>query len=62
MPSGTGQTADLWATCPVLHHPNKLFSYIQAKTPLLQFETFSPCPVTTDSAKESVLFFLAAPP
>ncbi len=47
----------------VPHHPHckKRFSCIQSKSPLFQFETISPCPVTTDSAKESVPFFLIAP-
>jgi len=39
----------------------QLFPYIQFKSPLLKFEAISPCLVTTDPAKESVLFFPVAP-
>ena len=48
---------------PELHDPYHNFvSYIQSKSPLCQFETISPCPVTTDPAEESVPFLLIALP
>ena len=50
---------------PVLvpHHPHckSLFSYIQPKSTLLKFKAVSPCSITRDPAKESVLFFPVAP-
>jgi len=48
---------------PVPQHPycKKLFLHIQTKSPLFQFETISPCPVTADSAEESVPFLLTVP-
>lgn len=48
---------------PLPHHPHckRLFPYIQLKSPLFYFETVSSCSVTTDDAKESVLFFLGTP-
>ena len=43
---------------PVLvpQHPycKKLLPYVQSKSPHFQFETISPCPITTDLAIESV--------
>jgi len=47
---------------PVPHHPyGKIFlPYILCKSPLFRFEIISPCPVTADPAKLSVLFFLTA--
>lgn len=46
-----------------LFHPccKKHFPYIQAKSLIFWFETISPCPIITDSAKESFPFFLIAP-
>ena len=38
------------------------FSYIQSFISLFYFEIISPCLITTDPAKESVPFFLLAPP
>ena len=48
----------------VLHHSyhKKLFHYIQSKSSFLYFETIFTCPVTTDSAEESVHFFLISLP
>jgi len=45
---------------PVPHQPHckSLFPYIQPKSPLFELEAISPCSVNTDSAKESVPFFL----
>ena len=53
----------LLATCASASplYCKKLFPYIQIKSPLLLFETVSPCPIKTDPAKESVPFFLTAP-
>jgi len=39
----------------------KNFSYIHSKSPLFQLEAISPCPVTTDPAKESAPILLTAP-
>lgn len=38
----------------VPHHPyhNKIFPYVQSKCTLPQFETISPCLVTTDPASK----------
>ena len=47
--------------CLITLYCKKLISYIQSKPPFFQFETISPCPVTTDPAKESVPFLLTAP-
>jgi len=45
---------------PVTHHLHcrRLFPSIQPVATLFQFETISPCPITTEPAKESVSFFL----
>ena len=50
------------ATVP--HHPycTKFLPYIQSKSPLFQFETISPSPITTVPAELSVPFFLIVPP
>ena len=44
---------------PVPHHPlcKRPFPYIQPTSTIFKLDTVSPCPVTTDSAKESVPFF-----
>ena len=41
---------------PVPHHPycKQLFPYIQYKSPLFQFETISPCPIT-DPAEDVLI-------
>ena len=48
---------------PLPHHPccKKLIPQIQSISPIFQFETISPYPITIDPAEESVLFLLAAP-
>ena len=48
---------------PVAQHPycKKLFPYIQSKSHVFLFEAIFLFPVTTDSAKMSVPFFLIAP-
>ena len=52
----------LWATCASADQPycNKLLPYVQSESPLFQFETTFPCPITTDPAEESVYFLLTA--
>lgn len=47
---------------PVPQHPHcKNLPYIQSKSHLSWLETVSPCLITTDSAKESLPFYLVAP-
>jgi len=43
---------------PILLKKKKSLPYIQSKSPLFYFETISPFPVTTDPAKELVVFLL----
>lgn len=42
-------------------HSKRHFSYIQPKSMFFKFEDISPCPVTTDPAKESTPFFPITP-
>ena len=49
-----GASTAPWATCSVRHHPlgEKLPPNIQPKSPLSQFKTIPPCPITIHSCKQ----------
>jgi len=58
MPPGMGHPQPPWAMCSVRHHPlgEKLPPNIQPKSPLSQFKTIPPCPITIHPRKQSVPF------
>ena len=58
-----GYPPPFWATCTSASYSccERLFSYLLPKSTLFKVKTVSPCPITTDPAKESVPFFPVTP-